>query len=124
MDLPALAASGELVTDPGDVRRDIGALYALAFALSAMSLRSTLRTLSGLRPGAEASVAKVAASFLNTDVGTRVLRWFGPAAASADGPAAAAVHQYLSIPPHLIGGGTIEIQLNVISERVLGLPRG
>jgi 3-oxochol-4-en-24-oyl-CoA dehydrogenase len=89
-----------------------------------MSLRSTLRTLSGLRPGAEASVAKVAASFLNTDVGTRVLRWFGPAAASADGPAAAAVHQYLSIPPHLIGGGTIEIQLNVISERVLGLPRG
>ncbi|WP_045876628.1 acyl-CoA dehydrogenase [Pseudofrankia sp. DC12] len=124
MDLPALAASGELATEPGDVRRDIGAVYAQAFALSAMSLRSTLRTLSGLRPGAEASVAKVAASFLNTDVGTRVLRWFGPAAASADGPAAAAVHQYLSIPPHLIGGGTIEIQLNVISERVLGLPRG
>ncbi|MDT3441734.1 MULTISPECIES: acyl-CoA dehydrogenase [unclassified Pseudofrankia] len=124
LDMPAMAASGELAARADDVRRDIGALYAHAYALSAMSLRGTLRTLSGLRPGAEASVAKVAASFLNTDVATRTIRWFGPAAASADGPGAAAVHQYLSVPPHLIGGGTIEIQLNVIAERVLGLPRG
>ncbi|OHV32956.1 MULTISPECIES: acyl-CoA dehydrogenase [Pseudofrankia] len=124
LDMPAMAASGELAARADDVHRDIGALYAHAYALSAMSLRGTLRTLSGLRPGAEASVAKVAASFLNTDVATRTLRWFGPAAASAEGPGAAAVHQYLSVPPHLIGGGTIEIQLNVIAERVLGLPRG
>jgi alkylation response protein AidB-like acyl-CoA dehydrogenase len=42
----------------------------------------------------------------------------------ADGPAGAATHAYLSTPPQLIGGGTTEIQLNVISEQVLGLPRG
>ncbi|MBX6391579.1 MAG: acyl-CoA dehydrogenase [Frankia sp.] len=124
VDMAALATSGQLAADPDDVRRDIGAVSAHAYAVSAMGLRSTLRSVFGLRPGAEASVRKVATGFVNTDVAERAMRWFGPAAASADGPAGDAVQGYLSTPPHLIGGGTLEIQLNVISERVLGLPRG
>jgi hypothetical protein len=38
--------------------------------------------------------------------------------------AASPAQVYLSVPPTLIGGSTLEIQLNVIAERVLDLPKG
>ncbi len=123
-DLLKLAASEQLAAAPADVVRDIGATFAQAHALSALNLRTTLRSLSGLRPGAESSVSKVVSTELVTRVGDRAMRWFGPAAAVAEGVGGQRVQRYLSVPPQLIGGGTVEIQLNVIAERILGLPRG
>ena len=49
--------------------------------------------------------------------------WHGAEAAALDGADGESSRQYLSIPPSLIGGGTLEIQLNVIGEVVLGMPR-
>ena len=102
-----------------EVFREVGALTARMNAFEAMVRRDLLRRLSGLNPGAEASVLKVVSAQLTTDIRLAALSWAGPDAMVEDGPA----QSLLSLPPQLIGGGTAEIQLNVIGEQVLGLPR-
>ncbi|GAB2857450.1 acyl-CoA dehydrogenase [Actinocorallia aurea] len=122
LDLRGLARAAGAPADDA-VLRDLGRLTAASQAISAMGLRATLRSVSGLKPGAEASLIKVAAGWQTARIGDTVLEWAGDAALR-DGDADEAVHAYLSVPPQLIGGGTVEIQLNVIAERILGLPRG
>ena len=102
---------------------ECGAITADLLAFTAMSQRLLLRQIAGLQQGPEASVLKVAAAWNATRLQQAVLSWQGPGAATMDGTNGAAPRRYLSLPPTLIGGGTLEIQLNVIAERVLGLPR-
>jgi alkylation response protein AidB-like acyl-CoA dehydrogenase len=47
----------------------------------------------------------------------------GPDGAATDGPAADAVHEFLLSRCLSIAGGTTQILLSVVAERVLGLPR-
>jgi alkylation response protein AidB-like acyl-CoA dehydrogenase len=106
-----------------DAERVLGLFTARDNALSALALRSLLARLSGAEPGPAVSVAKVASALLSRACTTAVLDMLGPLAAFDNVASKDAVWNHVSLPIHLIGGGTLEIQLNVIADRVLGLPR-
>jgi 3-oxochol-4-en-24-oyl-CoA dehydrogenase len=116
-----LAALGDPV--PAETLAECGVLTSDALAFTAMSQRLLLRQIAGLQPGAAASVLKVVHALNETHLRRAVLGWHDAGAAALGGPAGAAAQAYLSLPPMLLGGGTLEIQLNVIGEQVLGLPR-
>ncbi|MFJ9318881.1 acyl-CoA dehydrogenase [Streptomyces globisporus] len=106
------------------VRARIGALAAEAHALACIGLRTTLQQVSGREPGAGASVRKLVQTLHQQKVAELTLELLGPQGA-VDEPAAGerALHGFLMSRCLTIAGGTTQIQLNVVAERVLGLPR-
>lgn len=115
-----IARSGEL---DGTHRARIGALAAEAHALACIGLRTTMQQVSGLEPGAGASVRKLVQTTHQQKVAELALELLGPAGATDEGPGARALHGFLMSRCLTIAGGTTQVQLNVVAERILGLPR-
>ncbi|MFE2299049.1 acyl-CoA dehydrogenase [Streptomyces sp. NPDC059445] len=109
---------------PADVDASrLGALLAEAHALACVTLRTTLRRVSGVEPGAGASVRKLVQTAHQQKVAELALELLGPEGASCEGPGKRAVHGFLLSRCLTIAGGTTQVQLNVVAERLLGLPR-
>jgi alkylation response protein AidB-like acyl-CoA dehydrogenase len=104
-----------------DVLRVVGECTAREIALAALNLRTVLGRISGREMSAELSVNKVLAAVAQRDGSRALLSLLGPQGTTTEG---GYVMDYLGMPAVLFGGGTIEVQLNVIAQRVLGLPRG
>jgi len=119
--LTALQA-GPAVEDPA-VRQRLGALVAEGQVLGLLGFRTTLAQLSGVEPGASSSVRKLVGGHHARDCAELVLEALGPAGIIAEGAAAGASYMYLQTQCLTIAGGTTNVQLNVIAERLLGLPR-
>ncbi|MBT2458399.1 acyl-CoA dehydrogenase [Streptomyces sp. ISL-86] len=107
----------------GATRARIGALAAEAHALACIGLRTTLQQVSGLEPGAGASVRKLVQTPHQQRTAELALELLGPAGAVREGAGERAVHGMLMSRCLTIAGGTTQVQLNVVAERILGLPR-
>jgi 3-oxochol-4-en-24-oyl-CoA dehydrogenase len=119
--IAAIRAAG-LAADPR-VAEQVGALVADGLAWSLLDLRATLAQLRGEEPGPEAAVRKLVGVAHRQSVAETALTLCGPDGATADGAAADVVHEFLLTRCLSIAGGTTQILLSMVAERVLGLPR-
>jgi len=102
---------------------EIGGLLAEAQSIALLGARTTLRSVSGVEPGPEASVRKLLGVEHEQRVQELGLVLLGLEGASTEGAGAQWSHGFLSTRCLTIAGGTSEVQRNVIGERILGLPR-
>jgi alkylation response protein AidB-like acyl-CoA dehydrogenase len=101
----------------------LGRLVADENVLAAIDLRTTLSALDGLDPGAGGSVRKLVSAPHAQRVAAYALELCGEAGAVYEGVGREAGHAVLMSRCLTIAGGTTQVQLNVVAERILGLPR-
>jgi alkylation response protein AidB-like acyl-CoA dehydrogenase len=97
-----------------------GRLIAEGHAIDLLGMRVTLKQLSGTEPGATGSVRKLLGMRHAQRVAEECWSLTGPDGAVGGTRWSRAV---LFTRALTIGGGTTDIQLNIIGERILGLPR-
>ncbi|MFA1550971.1 acyl-CoA dehydrogenase [Actinomadura chokoriensis] len=126
----SLGSGGEallqLVSDADDERlTTLGGILCDAQSSSLFGLRGTLRSLAGGQPGAESSIGKLIGVEHIQQVWETAMDWIGPEALSGRGEGGMQdpTWMFLNSRNMSIAGGTTDVQLNIIGERILGLPR-
>ncbi|MFF0815228.1 acyl-CoA dehydrogenase [Rhodococcus sp. NPDC003318] len=101
----------------------LGKVLCDAQAGGLMSLRTTLRSLAGAQPGPESSIAKLLGVEHIQQVWEVAMDWAGPASLLGEQDRRSPTQMFLNSQCMSIAGGTTNVQLNIIGERILGLPR-
>ncbi|GAB3676801.1 acyl-CoA dehydrogenase [Actinocorallia lasiicapitis] len=106
-------------------KAEVGKLIAQGQSIDLLGLRTTLKQLNGVSPGAEASVRKLLGVQFNQDVADYCYASQGDLATVEEimAPTGIVARAMLFSRAMTIYGGTTEVQLNIIGERLLGLPR-
>ncbi|SNT58308.1 Acyl-CoA dehydrogenase [Actinomadura meyerae] len=120
-------AEGLKLADGADDERltTLGGILCDAQSSSLFGLRTTLRTLAGGQPGAESSIGKLIGVEHIQQVWETAVDWIGPEALTGRGSGGMGdpTWMFLNSRNMSIAGGTTDVQLNIIGERILGLPR-
>lgn len=106
-------------------RHRFGELIAESQAIDLIGARVVLEQLSGADVSTTSSVGKLLGMGLGQSISEFVVAELGPAGVVAvpGQPSDKAMEQLIAGRATTIYGGTTEVQLNVIGERMLGLPR-
>ncbi len=106
-------------------RHRIGELIAESQAIDILSARVVLKQLAGSDVSTTSSAAKLLAMGISQKIAEFIVAELGIAGTVAvpGQPSDHAIEQLLAGRATTIYGGTTEVQLNVIGERMLGLPR-
>jgi alkylation response protein AidB-like acyl-CoA dehydrogenase len=99
---------------------ELGGLVADGLAVSLLDLRAMLAQLDGQDSGALSAVRKLVGVAHRQAVAEAAYVRCGPDGAAAD---AEPLHEFLLTRCLSIAGGTTQILLSLVAERVLGLPR-
>jgi alkylation response protein AidB-like acyl-CoA dehydrogenase len=107
----------------GKVLRDeMARLHVEGEALRLTGLRLLSEVARGGLPAAQMSVRKLASDIWGQQVHEAVWRMLGPQALVAEGDDAQWQRAYLFARALTIGGGTTEVQKDILARRILGLP--
>jgi alkylation response protein AidB-like acyl-CoA dehydrogenase len=124
----ACVRNGHPANDDPGIRRRIARIDARIEAMRLCGLRFLTKQLRGEPLGSETSINKLIRAELEIEIGELALEiqgsrgplWKGSDLVPEDGRWQ---RMALSWPEVVIGGGTPNIQKNIIAERVLGLPK-
>ena len=114
------------VNDDPILRDELAGYFIRSEVYRLTNLRARAGAARGRTPGPEGSIAKIALSGIartSRDLGLRIVGAGGMLVGADTLSAGRVQHAALSAPGVSLGGGTDEIQHNVIGERALGLPR-
>jgi 3-oxochol-4-en-24-oyl-CoA dehydrogenase len=113
--------------DDAVLRQRAARLHIEAELLRLIRLRTVTARIRGEPPGAESSIRKILADEHGQRIMGLAKDLCGPGGMLVDhGPLGQAAdlwhHGFLFAPALTVGGGTGEVQRNIVAERVLGLP--
>lgn len=117
---------GSRAVDDGSFRDRLIDLYIRTEALAALGRHSVEDTVAGRPIGAQGPITKLIGAELMNAAANLAIDMQGPLGLCTDDDALERgvwQHSFLSSPARRIGGGTDEIQRNIIAERHLGMPR-
>ncbi|UUZ59422.1 acyl-CoA dehydrogenase family protein [Nocardioides sp. B-3] len=119
--------SGEKLLSPvdrtdGEQLARLGQILCDAQSGGLLGLRQTIRSPAGQQPGAESSIAKLVGVENIQQVWETCMEWQGPSALISDPDERGATRWFLNSRCLSIAGGTTDVQLNIIGERIPGTP--